>query len=34
MMMTRQLLRLATVGFFLAVFIGEVWQAFARVGSP
>jgi hypothetical protein len=33
MMMTRQLRSLAAVGFFLAVFIAEVWQAFARVGS-
>jgi hypothetical protein len=39
-MMTRQLRSLAAVGFFLAVFIGEVRQAqhartldFARVGS-
>jgi hypothetical protein len=32
-MMTRQLRRLAVVGFFLAVIIGEVRQAFARVGS-
>jgi hypothetical protein len=27
---TRQLRRLAAVGFFLAVFIGELWQEFAR----
>jgi hypothetical protein len=32
-MMTRQLRSLVAVGFFLAVFIAEVWQAFARVGS-
>jgi hypothetical protein len=33
MMITRQLRRLAAVGFFLAIFIAEVSQAFARVGS-
>ena len=31
--MTRQLRSLAAVGFFLAVFIVEVRQAIARVGS-
>jgi hypothetical protein len=33
MMITRQLLSLAAVGFFLAAIIGEVRQEFARVGS-
>jgi hypothetical protein len=32
-MITRLLRRLGAVGFFLAVFIAEVWQALARVGS-